>query len=78
MNVQSGILKDEFFIHAEDQLDYTLNLMCQRNIGRLPVVEDKDKRKMVGIVTSSDIVATYMESQNSLKTAQKDASESIK
>ncbi len=52
-------------IHTEDHLDYALNLMRQKNIGRLPVVDAKNQRKMVGILTSSDIVAHYMDSQNS-------------
>ena len=56
-------------IHTEDHLDYALNVMRQKNIGRLPVVDDKNQRKMVGIITSSDIVAIYMDSQNSGNTA---------
>ena len=54
-------------IRAEDRLDYAMNYMRQRNIGRLPVVENKDPKKLVGIITTSDIVAAYMESQNSVK-----------
>ena len=54
-------------IRAGDRLDYALNYMRQRNIGRLPVVEDKDPKKLIGIITTSDIVAAYMDSQNSVK-----------
>ena len=54
-------------IHADDRLDYALNYMRQRNIGRLPVVEDNNPKKLIGIITTSDIVATYMESQKSAK-----------
>ena len=54
-------------IRAEDHLDYALNYMRQRNIGRLPVVEDNNPKKLIGIVTTSDIVASYMDSQNSAK-----------
>ena len=57
-------------IHAEDPLDYAMNYMRQRNIGRLPVVEDKNPKKLVGIITTSDIVAAYMDSQSSNKPAQ--------
>ena len=56
-------------IHTEDHLDYALNLMRQKNIGRLPVVDAKNQRKMVGIITSSDIVAIYLDSQSSGNTA---------
>jgi CBS domain-containing protein len=62
-------------IHAEDPVDYAMNYMRQRNIGRLPVVEDKNPKKLVGIITTSDIVAAYMDSQNSFK-PQKDPSAS--
>ena len=54
-------------IRAGDPLDYALNLMRQRNIGRLPVVEDKNPKKLIGIITTSDIVAAYMDSQNTVK-----------
>ena len=54
-------------IHTEDPLDYATNYMRQRNIGRLPVVEDKNPKKLIGIITTSDIVAAYMDSQNSFK-----------
>jgi len=61
---------DLAMIHAEDHLDYALNLMRQRNIGRLPVVEDNNPHKLIGIITTSDIVASYMDSQNSVKPEQ--------
>ena len=54
-------------IRAGDRLDYALNYMRQRNIGRLPVVDDKDPKKLIGIITTSDIVAAYMDSQNLVK-----------
>jgi CIC family chloride channel protein len=62
-------------IHAEDPLDYAMNYMRQRNIGRLPVVEDKNPKKLIGIITTSDIVAAYMDSQKSFQ-PQKDPSAS--
>jgi CBS domain-containing protein len=58
---------DLAIVRAEDRLDYAMNYMRQRNIGRLPVVEDKNPRKLIGIVTTSDIVAAYMDSQKSFK-----------
>jgi len=54
-------------IRADDRLDYAMNYMRQRNIGHLPVVEDKDPKKLIGIITTSDIVAAYMDSQKSFK-----------
>ena len=54
-------------IRAEDQLDYALNYMRQRNIGRLPVVADNNPKELIGIITTSDIVAAYMDSQKSFK-----------
>jgi predicted transcriptional regulator len=64
--------------HSEDQLDYALNLMRQRNIGHLPVVEEKSNHKLIGIITTSDIVGKYMENQNSFKQPQNDAPEHSK
>jgi CBS domain-containing protein len=54
-------------VRADDHMDYAMNYMRQRNIGRLPVVEDKNPRKLIGIITTSDIVAAYMDSQKSFK-----------
>jgi CIC family chloride channel protein len=62
-------------VRAEDRLDYAMNYMRQRNIGRLPVVEDKNPKKLVGIITTSDIVAAYMESQNLVETTKNNTSE---
>ena len=39
-------------VRAEDHLDYALNLMRQRNIGRLPVVADNNPKKLIGIITN--------------------------
>jgi acetoin utilization protein AcuB len=64
--------------HSEDQLDYALNLMRQRNIGHLPVVEEKSNHKLIGIITTSDIVGKYMENQNSFKQPQNDTPEHSK
>ena len=61
-------------IHTEDKLDYALNLMRQRNIGRLPVVEENNPHKLIGIITTSDIVANYMDSQSLVKPEQNDYS----
>ena len=65
-------------IHADDRLDYALDYMRQRNIGRLPVVADNNPRELIGIITTSDIVATYMNSQKSLKSPENDTSESAR
>jgi CBS domain-containing protein len=66
-SVKDIMSTDLAVIHAEDPLDYAMNYMRQRNIGRLPVVEDKNPKKLIGIITTSDIVAAYMDSQNSFK-----------
>ena len=54
-------------IRAGDKVDYALNYMRRRNIGRLPVVEDNNPKKLIGIITTSDIVAAYMDLQQSFK-----------
>jgi CIC family chloride channel protein len=36
-----------------------LKRLAAKDIGRLPVVSRKDKRKLLGIITRSDIVKLY-------------------
>ena len=62
-------------VRAEDPLDYAMNYMRQRNIGRLPVVEAKNPKKLIGIITTSDIVSAYMDSQQKFKPPQNDTQE---
>jgi len=73
--VKDVMSTDLAVVRAEDRLDYAMNYMRQRNIGRLPVVEDKNPKKLVGIITTSDIVAAYMESQNLVETTKNNTSE---
>jgi predicted transcriptional regulator len=40
--VKDVMSTDLAVVRAEDRLDYAMNYMRQRNIGRLPVVEDKN------------------------------------
>jgi CBS domain-containing protein len=42
------------------------------------VVEEKSNRKLIGIITTSDIVGKYMENQNSFKQPQNDTPEHSK
>jgi CBS domain-containing protein len=60
-------------VHSEDRLDYAKNYMRQRNIGRLPVVETKNPKNLIGIITTSDIIAAYMDSQNRVEIAKNNA-----
>ncbi len=71
--VKDVMSTDLAVILADDRLDYAMNYMRQRNIGRLPVVADNNPKKLIGIITTGDIVAAYMDLQQSFK-PQKDAS----
>ena len=62
--IQEVMSTDLAVTHAEDKLDYALNLMRERHISRLPVVEENNPHKLIGIITSSDIVGKYMEAQS--------------
>ena len=45
--------------YPDETLEDALIKLVERDIGRLPVVERKDERKLVGLITRSDIVKAH-------------------
>ncbi|MDP2217332.1 MAG: CBS domain-containing protein [Methanolobus sp.] len=45
--------------YPDETLNAVLKRLAAKDIGRLPVVSRKDKRKLLGIITRSDIVKLY-------------------
>ncbi|MDA1189042.1 MAG: chloride channel protein [Chloroflexi bacterium] len=57
--VEDHMVTELAVAHANDSLDDALQLMRQLNIGRLPIVDNHDASRLVGIITTSDIVDAY-------------------
>jgi coenzyme F420 hydrogenase subunit beta len=57
--------KDLATIFPDDSVAAALEKMSQRNIGRLLVVDEKDKRLLLGILTRSDVMQTLRENHQS-------------
>lgn len=45
--------------YPDESLNTVLQRLATKDIGRLPVVSRKDSRKILGIITRSDIVKLY-------------------
>ncbi|PRY49891.1 CBS domain protein [Arcticibacter pallidicorallinus] len=52
--------KDPLTIKLNDDLDYCMNLMTDKHIRHLPVIEDE---KVVGMISIGDLVKAIIESQ---------------
>ena len=56
LKVKDIMTKDPIYVHPDTKLSDVLNIMINRGIGRIPVVViENNKRKVVGIITRSDI-----------------------
>ena len=57
----SGELDTEELIVAypDEELNYVLERMAIHGIGRLPVVDREDEKKLVGFITRSDIIKAH-------------------
>jgi len=53
--VQEVMSKNVITVTESDTLAYALEMMINYGIGRLPVVKEKDKKKLIGIIERSDI-----------------------
>ena len=51
--------KDVEVAYPDETLNTVLKRLAAKDIGRLPVVSRKDSRKLLGIITRSDIVNLY-------------------
>jgi CIC family chloride channel protein len=47
-------------LQPSDQLDRALELFCENDLLELPVVDDADKRRVIGIVKRADVSSMYL------------------
>jgi CIC family chloride channel protein len=47
-------------LHPGDGLDRALELFVENNLMELPVVDDTDRQRVIGIVTRADVSGTYL------------------
>ncbi len=63
--------------YMDETLYNALHKMVDENIGRLPVVNRENPKKMVGILTKSDIIVAYVKEEEKIKCARGWKSNSI-
>jgi len=56
--------------YGNETLYNALHKMVERDIGRLPVVDKEKPKKMVGILTKSDIIVAYVKEEEKIKCAR--------
>jgi CIC family chloride channel protein len=54
-------------LHANDQLDYALELFVENNLLELPVVDDTSQKRLLGIVRRVDVSGTYLRHVHGLR-----------
>jgi len=57
--VEEVATKNAIFVHPDQSVKYTMDLMYQNGIGRLPVVRDNESKELVGIITRTDAIQVY-------------------
>jgi CIC family chloride channel protein len=57
--VKDVLTKSLTVTYPDASMQTALDDMCERNVGRLPVVDRADPTQLVGIITHSDIVRAY-------------------
>ncbi|MFO7797068.1 MAG: CBS domain-containing protein [Promethearchaeati archaeon] len=55
LKVSEIMVRDPLYITPKEKISATELLMLRKNIGGLPVVESKESRKLIGIITQRDI-----------------------
>lgn len=57
--VENIMSKDIVSVTPEDTLDFVIQKMIKNHISRIPVVDSKDDKKLLGIITKGDILRSY-------------------
>ncbi len=52
-------VKEVITVRPDQSAKYAMDLMYQNKIGRLPVVREDDPRKLLGIITRTDVIRAY-------------------
>ena len=67
--VGSLVTRAPSVIFADNTLREAADHMVRDNVGRLPVVDRDDPRKMIGIISRSALLAAHERRQNELESA---------
>lgn len=52
-------VKNVIYAHPDENMKDVMDRLYENNVGRLPVVEREDKKRLVGIVTKTDAIDAY-------------------
>ncbi len=59
IKVLDVMTRDVIVAYPDESLESVLMKLINNNIGRLPVVERENQKKIVGLITKKDIISTY-------------------
>lgn len=59
LTVEDIMSRDVITVRPDDILDSVIQKMIRNGLSRLPVVDPKDTRKIVGVITKGDILKSY-------------------
>ena len=57
--VRDILSKKLIVAYPDETVHVALDKMYENNVGRLPVVDREDKKKLLGIITKSDVIKAY-------------------
>jgi CBS domain-containing protein len=60
MNVRKVMTRNPVCCLPEDTAQTVASMMCEYNVGSIPVVADIDSQKLIGIVTDRDLCCTII------------------
>ena len=68
LNLQDLMIKEPIMVRPEDDVEVAAQLIYKHKIGGMPVVEN---RKLVGIITATDILRTFIDMMGILKSTSR-------
>jgi acetoin utilization protein AcuB len=68
LSLQDLMIKDPITVDPDEDIEYAAQLIYRHKIGGLPVVKNK---KLVGIITASDILRTFIDMMGILSTTSR-------
>lgn len=68
LNLSDLMIKDPITVDPDEDIEYAAQLIYKHKIGGLPVVKDN---KLVGIITASDILRTFIDMMGILSTTSR-------
>jgi acetoin utilization protein AcuB len=68
LNLQDLMIKEPIMVRPDDDVEVAAQLIYKHKIGGMPVV---DNRKLVGIITATDILRTFIDMMGILKSTSR-------